>query len=211
MSGVNAVIFYTTTIFDAANSGLDPTAATIIVGVIQVVATFLATIIVDKVGRRILLMISDFFMAVSTILLAVYFQLKEADETQVENLGWLPVLALCLFIAMFSIGYGPIPWLMIGELFANNVKAYVSPLGGAFSWLFAFLVTKVFTNLRDALGISGAFWLFSGISLVGTIFVFFIVPETKGISLVEIQRILSGEKVRGSKGHVNRAMEDDEK
>ncbi|EAT40014.1 AAEL008232-PA [Aedes aegypti] len=211
LSGINAVIFYTTTIFDDANTGLEATAATIIVGVIQVVATLLATFIVDKAGRRILLMISDFFMAISTILLAVYFQLKEDDATQVENLGWLPVLAVCLFIAMFSIGFGPIPWLMVGELFANNVKAYVSPLAGVFNWLLAFLVTKVFTNLRDALGIAGVFWLFSGLSLLGTVFVFFMVPETKGISLADIQRMLSGEKVRRSSGHSNPALEDDEK
>lgn len=211
VSGINAVIFYTTTIFNDANTGLEATAATIIVGVIQVVATLLATFIVDKAGRRILLLISDFFMAVSTILLAVYFQLKEDDASQVENIGWLPVLAVCLFIAMFSIGFGPIAWLMIGELFANNVKAYVSPLAGAFNWLLSFLVTKVFTNLRDALGIAGVFWLFSGLSLLGTVFVFFLVPETKGISLAEIQRMLSGEKVRRSSGHSNQGMEEDEK
>ncbi|KXJ77357.1 hypothetical protein RP20_CCG007469 [Aedes albopictus] len=200
LSGINAVIFYATTIFDDANTGLEASTATIIIGVIQMVATLLAMFFVDRVGRRILLLASDFFMALSTIALAVYFQLKESNETQVENLGWLPVLALCLFIAMFSIGYGPIPWLMVGELFANNVKAYVSPLAGVFNWLLAFLVTKVFTNLRDALGISGAFWLFSGISLVGTAFVFVIVPETKGISLLEIQRMLSGNSVLRAKG-----------
>ncbi|XP_029710984.1 facilitated trehalose transporter Tret1-like [Aedes albopictus] len=191
LSGINAVIFYATTIFDDANTGLEASTATIIIGIIQMVATLLATLIVDRVGRQILLLASDFFMALSTIALAGYFQLKECNETQVENLGWLPVLALCLFIAMFSIRYGPIPWLMVGELFSNNVKAYVSPLAGVFNWLLAFLVTKVFTNLRDALGISGAFWLFSGISLVGTAFVFVVVPETKGISLFEIQRMLS--------------------
>ncbi|XP_065074834.1 facilitated trehalose transporter Tret1-like [Ochlerotatus camptorhynchus] len=211
LSGINAIIFYTTTIFVDANTGLEATDATIIVGVIQVVATLLATFIVDKTGRRILLMLSDFFMAIATILLAVYFQLKENDPAQVENLGWLSVLAVCLFIGMFSIGYGPLPWLMIGELFANNVKAYVSPLAGAFSWLLAFLVTKIFPSLRDGLGNAGVFWLFSGISLIGTGFVFFVVPETKGISLAEIQRMLSGEKVRRPNGHSNLAMEGDEK
>ncbi|XP_055617149.1 facilitated trehalose transporter Tret1 isoform X2 [Toxorhynchites rutilus septentrionalis] len=199
LSGINAVIFYTVAIFDDANTGLKATDATIIVGSIQVVATLLATFIVDKSGRRILLMISDFFMAISTILLAVYFQLKENDASQVENLGWLPVLAVCLFIAMFSIGFGPVPWLLVGELFANNVKAYASPLAGVFNWLLAFLVTNIFGTLRDSLGIAGVFWLFSGFSLLGTVFVFFLVPETKGLSLVDIQRMLSGEKIDRSK------------
>lgn len=200
MSGINAVIFYTTSIFEDANTGLAATDATIIVGSIQVVATLLATFIVDKTGRRILLLISDFFMAISTILLAVYFQLKEDDPSQVTELGWLPVLAVCLFIAMFSIGYGPIPWLMVGELFANNVKAYASPLAGVFNWLLAFLVTKIFDTLRTSLGIAGVFWLFTGFSLLGTVFVFFLVPETKGITLSEIQRLLGGENIKRVSG-----------
>ncbi|XP_055608948.1 facilitated trehalose transporter Tret1-like isoform X2 [Uranotaenia lowii] len=196
MSGINAVIFYTASIFDEANTGMNATDATIIVGVIQVVATLLATFIVDKAGRRILLLISAVAMAVSTTLLAVFFQLKEDDPSQVTDLGWLPVMSVCLFIGVFSIGFGPIPWLMVGELFANNVKAYVSPLSGVFNWMLAFLVTKIFGNLRDALGAAGVFWLFTGFSALGAIFVFFLVPETKGISLAEIQQILGGEKVK---------------
>lgn len=194
LSGINAVIFYTNSIFESANTGLNSTDATIIVGSIQVAATLLSTFIVDKAGRRMLLMVSDFFMAVSTILLAVYFQLKQSDPAKVADLGWLPILAVCMFIAMFSIGFGPVPWLMVGELFANNVKAYASPLAGVFNWLLAFLVTKIFASLVDALGSAGVFWLFSGFSLLGTVFVFFIVPETKGISLQEIQQLLGGEK-----------------
>ncbi|XP_035790881.1 facilitated trehalose transporter Tret1-2 homolog isoform X1 [Anopheles albimanus] len=195
LSGINAVIFYNSGIFKSANGGEEMSSAPIIVGGIQVVATLAAAIVVDKVGRRILLMVSDFMMAVSTILLAVYFQLKQDDPSKVSDLNWLAVLAVCLFIAMFSIGYGPVPWLMIGELFANNVKAFASPIAGVANWLLAFLVTKVFTNLTDAMGEAGVFWLFSGISLVGTVFVYVLVPETKGKSLVEIQRVLGGEKL----------------
>ncbi|KFB38860.1 AGAP001027-PA-like protein [Anopheles sinensis] len=198
LSGINAVIFYNSDIFASANGGEEMSSASIIVGGIQVAATLVASVVVDKVGRRILLLVSDFMMAVSTILLAVYFQLKQDDPSKVADLSWLAVLAVCLFIAMFSIGYGPVPWLMVGELFANNVKAFASPVAGVFNWLLAFLVTKVFVNLKDAMGEAGVFWLFSGISLVGTVFVFFVVPETKGKSLNDIQRLLAGEKVNNS-------------
>ncbi|XP_058818975.1 facilitated trehalose transporter Tret1-2 homolog isoform X2 [Topomyia yanbarensis] len=211
LSGINAVIFYTTTIFNDANTGLAATDATIIVGAIQVAATLVATFIVDKTGRRILLLISDFFMAVSTILLAVYFQLKEDDPSQVTELGWLPVLAVCLFIAMFSIGFGPVPWLMVGELFAPNVKAYASPLAGVFNWLLAFLVTKIFDTLRINLGNAGVFWLFTGFSLLGTVFVFFLVPETKGITLPEIQRMLGGEKIKRASQQSNPTCVEEDK
>ncbi|XP_019530905.2 facilitated trehalose transporter Tret1-2 homolog [Aedes albopictus] len=212
LSGINAVISYTTFILNDTNSGVlvATPVTTVIVGAIQVVVMLLTIFIVDKVGRRILLMISAIFMAISTILLAVYFQLQEDDSTQVKNLGWLPVLAVCLFIAMFSIGYGPIPWLMVGELCASNVKAYVSPLAGAFNWLLASLVTKFFIDVLDDLGIAGVFWLFSGLSLLGTVFVFFMVPETKGITLVEIQQILSGERMRRPSDQSNSTIQDND-
>uniref|UniRef100_A0A182MEP6 Facilitated trehalose transporter Tret1 n=1 Tax=Anopheles culicifacies TaxID=139723 RepID=A0A182MEP6_9DIPT len=208
LSGINAVIFYNSAIFASANGGKEMSSASIIVGGIQVVATLVASAVVDKVGRRILLLASDLMMAVSTILLAVYFQLKQDDPSKVDDLSWLAVLAVCLFIAMFSIGYGPVPWLMVGELFANNVKAFASPLAGVFNWLLAFLVTKVFTNLKDAMGEAGVFWLFSGISLLGTVFVFVMVPETKGKSLSDIQRLLAGEKLNSEQVSVEAREEE---
>ncbi|XP_052866113.1 facilitated trehalose transporter Tret1 isoform X2 [Anopheles cruzii] len=209
LSGINAVIFYNAAIFKSANGDEDMTSASVIVGGIQVVATLVASIVVDKVGRRILLIVSDFMMAVSTILLAVYFQLKQDDPSKVADLSWLAVLAVCMFIAMFSIGFGPVPWLMIGELFANNVKAFASPIAGVFNWLLAFLVTKIFTNLTDGMGEAGVFWLFSGLSLLGTVFVYLMVPETKGKSLNEIQRVLAGEQLETSKQKIPESQIDD--
>ncbi|KXJ77362.1 hypothetical protein RP20_CCG007474 [Aedes albopictus] len=99
---------------------------------------------------------------------------------------------------------------MVGELSASNVKTYVSPLAGGFNWLLAFLITKFFANLMKALGIAGVFWLFSGLSLLGTVFVFFVVPETKGTTLAEIQLMLSGEEMPCYSAQHNPAMEDDE-
>jgi MFS family permease len=179
----------------AANSGIAPEVATIIIGVMQVVSCFISTLVVDKLGRRILLLASVGVMSICTILLGLYFFLADRDPANVENISWLPIVSLCFFIVMFSIGFGPIPWLMVGELFAPDVKSIAGPAAGTTNWLLAFIVTKTFNNLRDAMGIGPTFWLFSAISLVGVAFVFFIVPETKGKSLSDIQKMLAGEKV----------------
>ncbi|KAG5684032.1 hypothetical protein PVAND_013285 [Polypedilum vanderplanki] len=194
VSGINAVIFYTNTIFDAANTGIEPALATIIIGVMQVIATFVSTMIVDRAGRRILLLISDSIMALCTLALGIYFYLQAQNEDNVKNLGWLPILSLCVFIVCFSLGFGPVPWIMIGELFAPDVKGLGASLNGTLNWLLAFVITKTFVNLTAALGRGGTFWLFSGLSILGTIFVFFVVPETKGKTLIEIQTMLAGEK-----------------
>lgn len=135
VSGINAVIFYTNDIFIAAGSDIKPSIAAIIVGVMQVVATFIASLVVDRLGRRLLLLASDAIMALCTILLGIFFFMKQNDESSVDSIGWLPVVSLCIFIVAFSIGFGPVPWLMMGELFAPDVKTIAAPLAGTFNWL----------------------------------------------------------------------------
>jgi len=192
LSGINAVIFYTTSIFEAAGSDLDPSIATIIVGVIQVVVTFISTLVVDRLGRRILLMISDSVMAICTLLLGVFFYLLNETDNDTSSLGWLPLTSVCVFIVVFSLGYGPIPWMMVGELFAPHIKGFASSLSCVLNWILAFIVTRFYADLASSFGIHTTFWIFSVISAIGTVFVFFIVPETKGKTLDEIQRELGG-------------------
>ncbi|KAH8307142.1 hypothetical protein KR044_005683 [Drosophila immigrans] len=194
VSGINAVIFYSAGIFQEAKTGIDAGMSTILIGVMQVVATFVSTMVVDKLGRRILLLASGIVMALSTTAIGVYFFLKDQDEAQVENLGWLPVASLCIFMIMFSIGYGPVPWLMMGELFATDIKGFAGSIAGTTNWVLAFIITKTFKNLNEGLGSGGTFWLFAGLTVVGVVFVFFIVPETKGKSLNEIQQELAGNR-----------------
>lgn len=122
LSGVNAIIFYSTSIFESASKDIPAATATIVVGVIQVVSVFLSTLVVDRLGRRILLLMSSTAMFLTTLILGVYFYLKE-NGTDVSNIGWLPLLCVCTFIFLFSLGFGPIPWMMMGEIFSPTVKS----------------------------------------------------------------------------------------
>lgn len=165
---------------------------TVIVGIVQVLATFVSVLIVDKAGRKLLLIISAVVMSMCTICLGVYFYLQRQDEASVADISWLPLTSLILFIACFSLGFGPVPWLMMGELFSNEIKSIASALCGTTNWLLAFGVTKAYGPLKDSIGGGPVFWIFSAISLVGGVFVFFGTPETKGKSLAEVQAILEG-------------------
>lgn len=109
-AGINAVIFYTGKIFESANSGMSEKLQTNIVGIVQFIATCCSIPLVDRAGRKILLLISSAFMGVSLVVLGIFFQLD--DNGKSEGLGWLPLVCLMIFITAFSIGYGPIPWLM---------------------------------------------------------------------------------------------------
>lgn len=114
------MIFYTKNIFKSTGSDLDENLATIIVGIVQFLATCSSIFLVDRAGRKILLLISSTLMSVSLVVLGIFFQLQ--DNGKGDGIGWLPLVCLMIFITAFSIGYGPIPWMMLGELIPQKVK-----------------------------------------------------------------------------------------
>uniref|UniRef100_A0A8D9ADR8 Facilitated trehalose transporter Tret1 n=2 Tax=Cacopsylla melanoneura TaxID=428564 RepID=A0A8D9ADR8_9HEMI len=194
LSGINAVIFYSNGIFVAAGSTLDPIICSIIVGAVQIVATGTSVVLVDKLGRRILLMMSDFVMAIALGFLGLYFFLKDTLHLNVQAIAFLPLLSVVVYIIMFSMGSGPIPWMMIGELFAPEVKGNATGIAVALNWSLAFVVTLSFSTLSSTLGTGITFWLFSVICLIGTLFTYLLVLETKGKPLNQIQIELAGNK-----------------
>lgn len=145
VSGINAVIFYTMTIFKASNTDIKPEFATIIVGALQVVATAIATLTLDRLGRRLLLLVSDILMALCTFCLSIHFFMEENGNS---TGGWLPIASLCIFIIAFSLGFGPVPWLMMGELFSSDVKGIAGSLTGTLNWFLGLFVEvlKFLTN-----------------------------------------------------------------
>ncbi|XP_039300507.1 facilitated trehalose transporter Tret1 [Nilaparvata lugens] len=193
LSGVNAVIFYSGQIFESAGSSLSSQAASIVIGVVQVLATYCSTLLVERTGRRFLLLLSDSVMAICLIVLGGYFHYKE-QNVDLSTWGWVPLVSLSLFIVVFSLGFGPIPWIIMGEIVPSNLKGISSSLGAGTSWILAFVVTKYFENLELAFGSAGTFWLFAGICVVGTLFVYTLLPETKGKDIETILDELGGKK-----------------
>jgi len=110
-SGINAVIFYTKTIFKDSGTNVDEHISTIIIGVLQVVATLGGYFLALKAKRKVLLIISSSVMCISLISLGIFFHLKENEMS--ENVKWLPLGSLMVYICAFSIGYGPLPWTVM--------------------------------------------------------------------------------------------------
>ncbi|XP_029669723.1 facilitated trehalose transporter Tret1-like [Formica exsecta] len=191
LSGINAVIFYTVTIFQASGSSMSPELASIVVAIVQTVMSGVAAIIVDRAGRKPLLIFSSSVMTVSLVALGLYFNIK-ANGNDVSNLGWLPLTSLTLFMISFSIGLGPIPWMLMGELFPAETKAVASGIAVMLNWFLVFLVTKTFPMMNDELGADVTFWIFASIMVAATAFTYFVIPETKGKSSQEIQEELQG-------------------
>ncbi|XP_066587406.1 facilitated trehalose transporter Tret1-like isoform X2 [Prorops nasuta] len=122
LSGVNTLIFYAEKIFKTAGSSLSSTISSVIVGIVQVIATYFSTILIDRTGRKFLLFVSASVMSICMFTLSGYFHFQ--NEHDVSKFAWIPLLSFAVFIIIFSVGFGPIPWLMVGELFTNNAKRY---------------------------------------------------------------------------------------
>lgn len=188
-AGINAILFYTQTIFEATGSSIPPEISTIIIGIVQIIGSFLTPIFVEKKGKRFLLLTSAIGMALSELVLGAYFYLKEHNHN-VQPIFWLPVVTLIAYMLTYCSGFGPLPWAVMGELFPGNVKSSASTVTASFCWILGFLITKFFANMVDVMGTSGSFWFFAGCCVIAGVFVYKFLPETSGKSLQEIQEIL---------------------
>lgn len=189
-SGINAVMFYSGAIFLDAGSTIKPELCVCIIGVVQVIATIISSFCVEALGRKLLLMFSAALMALSTFMMGIYFLMKDrkmVSESTVQSMGWLPLMALVLFIIAFSFGMGPIPWMSSSEIFPPAIKARMSSYAGLFNWFLAFVVTVGYEPLSKAMGAYVTFFIFTIVSTTAVFFVLFVMPETKGKTFQEIQ------------------------
>ncbi|XP_075903182.1 solute carrier family 2, facilitated glucose transporter member 8 [Nelusetta ayraudi] len=195
MTGINAIMFYAENIFEQAHFK-ESDLASVIVGAIQVVFTAVAALIMDKAGRKVLLIISGVAMALSTTAFGIYFYMtahhNPASGEPQTNLAWLALASTGVFITGFALGWGPIPWLVMSEIFPVKVRGFASAVCVLTNWSMAFLITKTFQNMMVSLTSAGTFWLFSFMCFINVVFTMIFVPETKGKTLEQIEATFRG-------------------
>lgn len=166
--------------------------STILVGLIQVVGTFTSGMIVDRVGRRVLLNISGAVMVSCHVTLGYYFWSTESLDSSKFTDGYIPLVLLCMTIFGYALGFGPIPWMMFGEVLSPEVKSigYGATVATDFTCLF--LVTFGFEPMVHTIGIGPMFWVFAFFCGLAIFFVVLFVPETRNKTLAQIQNELAG-------------------
>jgi SP family galactose:H+ symporter-like MFS transporter len=183
------VIYFAPQIFQAA--GLSSASVSILatagVGAVNVLLTLVSIRLIDRVGRRVLLLWSLSGMAVTLLILAGGFALGTSGA-----LAWITVLSLAAYVAFFAVGLGPVFWLLIAEIFPLAVRGRAMSLASISNWGFNLLVTVTFLSLIDLCGRSGTFLVYGVLTLVAVVFTARLVPETKGRSLEEIEDALEG-------------------
>lgn len=164
------------------------------VGFVQVIASACTALVVEKLGKRLMLLISAATMCLSMGLMGLYFYLKENDPETAKTISWLPIAALIIYIILYCMGFGPLPWAVLGEMFPSNVKSYASSVVASTCWILGFFITLYFSTLAAAVGSAWSFWLFTICCGTAVPFTLIYVFETKGMSLQQIQDKLNGKK-----------------
>lgn len=186
--GVNTVIYYAPTILsDTGLSDSGALARTVLVGVTNVVFTVVAVLLLDRVGRRKLLIGGTVGMVVGLLTLAAYF----SSTALQENAAYLALAGLLIFIASFAIGLGPVFWLMISEIFPMGVRSVAMAACTITNWGANFLVAQTFLSLGNLITRQGVFYLYTVLALLSLLFFIRRVPETRGRSLEEVQAELT--------------------
>jgi facilitated trehalose transporter len=199
-SGINAVMFNSAAMIKQAGSSIEGRYAAIIIGAAQVVATLAGTLLVDRLGRKLLLIGSGVGHAVSLGVLGVFYV---ADPDR-QTWGWLPIVCLVVFIVSFSMGWGPVPWLMINEITGVQYRGVVSAVATGVNWFCAFLITHNFETIQMWTSAQFAFFLFAAFCLVSIPFVVIFLPETKGKTFDDIAKMLTAGAATDTNGAQNK-------
>lgn len=197
VSSFHLQISYTETLFDIAGSSLSPNISAIIVGVIQMFGSLLSTSLMERLGRRPLLLISCVGMCACHYVLGVYCYM-DSLRYDISDFNWIPVVALSVYVVVYNLGMGPGPYVVSSEILSRDVSSPIVMIGLIAAWIAAFLVTKFFSNMVVWLNMYGCFFFLGTVCVFVFVFVFTLIPETKGLPIQMILDRLSGKDSRGS-------------
>lgn len=187
--GINVIFYYSNVLWQAVGFSADESAVyTVITSVINVLTTLIAIALIDKIGRKPLLLIGSSGMAVTLITMAVIFANATLDADGNPSLpgasGVIALIAANLFVVAFGMSWGPVVWVLLGEMFPNRIRAAALGLAAAGQWAANWLITVTFPGLREHLGL--AYGFYGMCAILSGLFVWRWVRETKGVSLEDM-------------------------
>lgn len=185
ITGINTVLFYGSVIFREQVGGQSQTAAigaNVIIGLINFAATIVALWLIDRSGRRRLLMFSSGAMALCQFALGAAFLIEPRPFPLI-----LAIILVC--VAAFAVGLGPGVWVLLAEIFPTRIRGRAMSIATVSLWVACVALTMTFLSLVSAISITGAFWLYGLMCVVTYLVVWLATPETKGRTLEEIERL----------------------
>ncbi|XP_075986382.1 facilitated trehalose transporter Tret1-like [Anticarsia gemmatalis] len=187
--GFNAVSFYLQTILESTQTSVKSETASVIIGMIQLTASFGTTFMTDRFGRKPILCVTCVGMALGMLGLGIFFKLKEGGQVS-GFMNFVPLISLILVVYSYSAGLGSLFWVLGAELFDDKSRGTGMSIVIVSTTLTLFFITKYFAFITSAIGAAYTYWVFSINCVLLCLFIMFCIPETKGKSFAEIQDIL---------------------
>jgi sugar porter (SP) family MFS transporter len=193
-TGINAVLYYAPTIFKQLGMSSNTTSllATGVVGIVMLIATVPAVLWIDRIGRKPVLAIGAIGMGTCHLIIAVIFA-RNADKWHDQQAaGWAAVCMVWLFVVHFGYSWGPCAWIIIAEIWPLSSRPYGVALGASSNWMNNFIIGQVTPDMLQSITY-GTYILFGLLTYMGAAFIWFIVPETKRLTLEEMDVIFGSE------------------
>lgn len=190
LCGIDAVTSYASYIFIGSGVAIDPQTSTIILAGIQTLSGIFQSSIADRLGRKVLLLSSAVLMGLCMYTLGLSLLVKDRnliEPSQFHYLSYIPVVSLCIYVTGYSMGLGPIPWMITGEIFPQEIKSLAVGCSNFVSWILSFIVLKLFLVMKDGWGQDVTFLILGLFTTVGGCLIYFFTHETKGKSFEQIQ------------------------
>jgi len=183
VTGINAVMYYAPEIFKQAGAGTNAALIqTILVGFVNFLFTVISIYLIDKLGRKQLLLIGSAGMAISLIVISITFQSIESTST-------LLLVFVLIYVASFAISLGPVVWVIMSEIFPNHVRGIATAIASMSLWIADYVVSQSFPSLISSIGPSITFAVFAALSIFTFFFSWKKVPETKDVELEQIEKL----------------------
>jgi sugar porter (SP) family MFS transporter len=193
-TGINAVLYYAPAIFEQLGftDNTISLLATGVVGIVMFIATIPAVLYIDRVGRKPVLAIGALGMAFSHLVIAVILAKNVNNFANEKASGWAAVVMVWLFVIHFGYSWGPCAWILIAEIWPLSTRPYGTALGGSSNWMNNFIIGQITPDLLESITY-GTYILFGLVTILGAVFIWFFVPETKRLSLEEMDIIFGSE------------------
>jgi len=190
--GINVVFYYGAVLWQSVGfSENDALLTNVIMGLVSIVAVAVTLAVIDRHGRKPLLLIGSVGMAVTLALMTFAFLHSTVNATGHVTLapavGRLALLAGVAYVAFFNFSWGPVMWVMLGEMFPNQIRGSALAVSGLFQWGTNFLVTMTFPLLLHSISLTGAYGIYTAFAVLSVIFVRKMVHETKGVELEDMR------------------------
>jgi len=192
--GINVVFYYGAVLWQAVGfSESDSLLINIISGGVSIGAVMLAIALIDKIGRKPLLWGGSIGMAISLIILTYVFYTgtldPEGNLILSDTMGVVALISANAYVAFFNGSWGPVMWVMLGEMFPNQIRGSGLAVSGLGQWLSNFAITITFPILLVSIGLAGAYGIYAAFALISIVFVVKLVPETKGKELEDMDQL----------------------